>query len=423
MIKLYLLFPLFLNISYSSFSQKQGQPRIDSLLDHLTGYPASKHQVNLYNDLSFTYYSVNAVQGIHYGKRALELAEELKWDSGIADANQMIGMNYYSISDYTQALNYFKITLKLVQKLNYLHRKADVLGRLSIIYNEQGDYPKAMELALMSMKISEENGFPACIANACYDLGAIYNIQGDSAKALEYYKRALIIFKDINHKDGEANTINDIGTVYAFYELDTSFSFFQKALQLNQSLGLNRNVARNFANIGVYYMWKKEYAKALDYTFRSTVFVERVNDKRGMATNLANLGFNYLEIAKDSNNKQLPDSLRSKNKVLQKSISCLHKAIKISEDAGLPYFLMYLFESLSEAEAMSGNYQEALNSYRKHSTLKDSIFSTESNKKLKAFEIEEEGKIKQSQIKVQSLQLATAKKEKIGLFSGLVLWG
>ena len=62
------------------------------------------YKLNLLNDLSFAYKAINADEGMKYGQQGLILAQQLEWEKGMTNADEMIGVNYYSKSDYTKAL-------------------------------------------------------------------------------------------------------------------------------------------------------------------------------------------------------------------------------------------------------------------------------------------------------------------------------
>ncbi len=89
---------LFCFTSFFSFinlcdaQEKQGQARIDSLLAQLPLANEDTSKVNLLVDLSFTYRAINPEEGISLGKQASELAKELKWSKGIADANMRLSV-------------------------------------------------------------------------------------------------------------------------------------------------------------------------------------------------------------------------------------------------------------------------------------------------------------------------------------------
>ena len=66
--KYFFLFLMTILFQYPSSAQKQGQARIDSLLTQLPKVAEDSSKVNLLVDISFTYYSINPVEGIKMGE-------------------------------------------------------------------------------------------------------------------------------------------------------------------------------------------------------------------------------------------------------------------------------------------------------------------------------------------------------------------
>ena len=126
---------LNVGMSLQSLAQKQGQSRIDSLQALLPIAKEDTSKVNLLNDLSFTFYSINPDEGIYYGKQGLELAEKLNWKKGMARANNVIGVNYgFGKSDYPDLLKYDLISLKIYEELEDKIGIAGNLNDIALVY-------------------------------------------------------------------------------------------------------------------------------------------------------------------------------------------------------------------------------------------------------------------------------------------------
>jgi tetratricopeptide (TPR) repeat protein len=410
-------------VSFCLIAQKQGQPRIDSLLLQLPKAVADSNEVNLLNDLSFDYKAIDADEGIQYGQLALSLAEKLKWKKGMADADEMIGVNYYIGSDYSKALEYYEKALGIAKEINYKPGIADIIEHLSVIYNEQGDFPKAMEYDLNALRMNEELDNKNGIANTLYDIGNIYVDQNDIAKAMEYFNKALKMFEELNNNEGEANTLNDMGVAVsdigsADNESDSKgLEYYNKAIEINEKLGYKRSIARNLGNIGEYYIAQKDYLKALQFAFKSLGIFEKLEDKRSIALDLGNIGEYYLYTAEDTGGKALPDSLRNKRAVLNTAINYLKQSNKINKEEGLLFYLESFSMNLSDAESLLGNYKDALESYKQHSLINDSIFSLTSNRKIASLETKQQADLKEKEIvilnKDKQIQVSEIKRQRL----------
>jgi two-component system NtrC family sensor kinase len=150
-----ILFLAFFMIAFHALSQKQGQPRIDSLLQRLAGSKEDTNKVKLLNDLSFTYCTINSDEGIKFGMQCLSLAGRLQWKPGIAKAYDVLGMNYhFGKADYPRALDYYLKSLKISEEVNDKHRMAMSYNRLGTIYYRLSELEKALDYYQKSIKIS-----------------------------------------------------------------------------------------------------------------------------------------------------------------------------------------------------------------------------------------------------------------------------
>ena len=88
-------------------AQKQGQPLIDSLLLELPKAKEDTNKVHILYEISFAFLNIDPDSGIMYGNQQLALAEKLEWEKGIALADNALGINYITRSDYARGLQYY----------------------------------------------------------------------------------------------------------------------------------------------------------------------------------------------------------------------------------------------------------------------------------------------------------------------------
>lgn len=160
-IKAMVAFAVILLFSYfTTFAQKQGQARIDSIYNYLkNNSEKDTNRVNALCDISFTYYSINPQKGVEVGIEALAIAEQLKFIPGQAKANRFIGVNYYGLSDYTGAIQYYKKALHAETKLNNKRGMGSNLMNIGLIYTSQSDYGKALDYYFKSLRLFEQINF------------------------------------------------------------------------------------------------------------------------------------------------------------------------------------------------------------------------------------------------------------------------
>lgn len=339
-------------------------------------------------DLTYYYYDANPEKGIEYGKKGLELSQKLDWKKGSAKLNTYLGANYYTKSDYPKALEYWLKALSLNEALG--NKKDYALNLLNVgrIYLGQKNYTKTLDFYLKALKISEELKDKINVPLILGEIGSAYLAQNNFPKALEYYSKALSIYKDHNDKSG---------------------------------------ISQNTGNIGTAYMLSGDYPKALEYYFKAYPMDKELGDKSSMSIELGNIGEAYLNIYQDTSVKfsltpvNLPgiDILegneatipKDKNLLLRKAIAYLNSSVALSTEIGFLNALQEYSKVLSDAQALLGNYKEALETYKKFSIIRDSVFSTENNAKISNLEWRRETELKEEQIAVQQLQIIADKKE------------
>jgi tetratricopeptide (TPR) repeat protein len=372
----FLLLLITFPIAHQSPAQRQGQERIDSLLVGLPKSRVDTNKVKLLIDLSHTYYSINPDEGLRYGKSALALAEKLAWKKGIANAYRTIGGNYgFGKSDYATALEY---SLKGLQQFRDIDDKtgtARMLSDIGVIHWYLSQYPDALKYYFDALRINEEIGNKPDIAVTLCNIGIVYNSQKEYQKALNYITKANSIDEQMGNKGGIAANLGDIGELYRnLNNPEKALEYNFKSLQLYKELGDKNGIARDLGNIGVIYAEQKDYRKALEYHFQSLAISEELGVKIETAASLGNIGNIYLELARDT--------AKGKTATLQKAKAYTDSAIQISKEIGDLNTLSSCYNQLSEIQALLGDNNGALASYKNFSVLKDSMFNIEKNKKL-----------------------------------------
>ena len=142
-----LLLPLF------SFGQKEGQAKVDSILNVLPTTKQDTLRVKLLNELSYTYDNINPESGLKYGHEALQLAKKLKWANGIGMAYKCIGNNYSTKSDFKKALSFYEKSLQSGADKKVL---SFTILSIGLVYTYQSNYAKEQEYNFQALKMLEK---------------------------------------------------------------------------------------------------------------------------------------------------------------------------------------------------------------------------------------------------------------------------
>lgn len=335
-----LLCTLFLIIGLTSQAQKLGLELIDSLLTELPAAKEDTNKVKMLYKIAYTYPYFNPDEGIQFGKQALELAEKLNWQLGVADAYAALGANLANKADYPGALNYEYKALKIYEELNDLSRKAGMLRNIAIV--------------LRASKNRE--------------------------KALEYAQNALSIYRQLKDSINMAVMYGNIANVY--YSLKNKEKVLEnnfQALELYEHLRNEQGTARIVGNIANFYAEEGDYNKAMVYYFDALRRETKIGNQNGVTRNMGNIGETYLDIYKNYNETIRTDSLIPKGRQnnLFKALDYLEKTIKSARELHQIDFYLAFGEVLSEAYSFSGKTQNAYDLYKAYIFVRDSVYNVE----------------------------------------------
>ncbi len=462
-----LLFTVLIVISSQLLlSKKQGQEKLDSLLNVLPKAKKDTAQVSLMSELSREIQFTNPDKGIKYGERGVKLATELDWEKGIADNNVAIGLNYtlgksdfakgklyfekalktYEELDlkqelgktlvnigivfqnqslYTEAIEKYEEALVLFEQLKEEERIASTLGNIGFIYRSQSDYAKALGYYQRSLSIFEKLGNKNGIATNLGNIGMLYDYQSDYSRAIDYYKKALVIKKELGDKMGEAALLANIGSVYlAQNNYDSALQNFELSVDLFEDLGNRYGVASLLSNIGIVHQYKYEYIEALENYKEAINIYDELGSRTGVASNLGNIGELYFSLSQDSVMSEIRKTnyLISLNKQenLSKSISNYSEAIKILEEVGDLYTRYKFILGLSNSYQLNGDYEKSLEMYKEYVILKDSVFTEKSQSQIANLEAIRENENKDKELEIQNLEITQAKNERWAFIGGAI---
>lgn len=434
-IKAMVAFAVILLFSYfTTFAQKQGQARIDSIYNYLkNNSEKDTNRVNALCDISFTYYSINPQKGVEVGIEALAIAEQLKFIPGQAKANRFIGVNYYGLSDYTGAIQYYKKALHAETKLNNKRGMGSNLMNIGLIYTSQSDYGKALDYYFKSLRLFEQINFQKGLS-ACYgNIVLVYMETGDNDKALEFAFKALEIDKIMGNDGGQARHLGNIGVLYTHkQELDKAMQYLNEALTKYKLVDDQRGVANIIGNIAGSYIKKKEFDTAIQYIKESIASYEKLNSKKDVGANTLNLSNAYIEMYKSNYQSKLIGKGQNK---LDIAMDNTEKALAISQELKETYLERDARSQLYEIQKLKGNKAQALIEFEKYVALRDTINGQENKKdilrKELLFEFDKkaaedsiknaaEKQLQLAQIEAQKANLIVERTKRNGLIAGII---
>lgn len=374
-------------------------------------------RLDLLNSLSYLYYQTDPEQGIHTATEALLLAGKLNRPEGRARAYRNRAINYWSQGRDTLALRDYAAALALYTESGNRNEKAKVYNGLALVYYNLGDfltalmyhekgldtfktlkdtasiarsynnigviylylsdYPRALEAFLQTLSLTEDD---AGSGDALANIGLVYKNLENYPQALHYHRQALSIYRTAGNLQGEANTLGNIGTALDLMGRPTeALDAYQQALSINTKIGNKRRIAGDLTNIGVVYTGTGDYAKAEDFLNQAVAMYEHANAP-------ANQSIALLYLAEVAEKKNPTGSLRQQG--LHKALQLQQKALGLAQQAGALERESEAWLSLSSTYEKTGKPLDALEAYRTHIGLRDSIYGAEKKQEITRMQLQ-----------------------------------
>lgn len=410
--KLLLLF-LF---SFTLFVSAQNKV-IDSLTIQLKNAKSDIVKAKTLNNIANEYKTTNPKLMLDYANKALLLSRKIGFKIEEGHAHQNIGNAHMMISNYALALDNFskaqtifenEMPLGAGQNIKEIKEGlARAYGSIGFVFMEQSNYAKALQFNFKALKIFEETKNNEKLSRIYNNIGVIYKSLGtkdDLFKALVYYEKCLAIQEKI--KDPNiGTTTNNIGLVYLEKkDFTKALEYFNKAQLYFDKYPNPYAIADLNYNYGYYYKEVNNTNKAIEYTNKALNGYSNIENKFGIAKTYANLGAIYLVQKKYDN-----------------ALSCTNKGLVLANELKIFDQIQTFEKTLSEIYEKQNNLTEALKHYKLYSVAKDSVANAETVKNsIRAemnFDFDRKEMLqKESQIKREVVFQEQAKSNRLKIF-------
>jgi class 3 adenylate cyclase/Tfp pilus assembly protein PilF len=275
-----------------------------------------------------------------------------------------------SYTDAVAAQRYAEEALALSNRLQFGVGIARSQNALGVAARIQGLYAVAAEYHFDALRKSESLSDTSGIALALHNIGRVYEAQRESEKGLEYLRRALELRLRLPKPLSTdiaidiAETKHYMGNCFGNKrEFDSAYRYYTEAKTLRERLNDRRGTATLINNIGWILRLQRHYDSSLVMFQAAYVVYDSLGDMRGRALTLDNTGIVYFERG---------EFMASKN--------ALQRALEYAQNAADRREINDLYAALANTHEAMGDFREA-NTYRRlRDELKDSLFNERSSK-------------------------------------------
>lgn len=293
------------------------------------------------------------------------------------------------IENLFKAEKLFKNNLAISQKNKYQKGIAESYENLGLIYYYQGNYELNHKYTVLAIKAYQSQGKLNKVAKAYGDFG--YQMKRRNlTEAIRYMQKGIRLAEELKDEIELKILYDNYGLLKEMrIEYDSAYYFYNKSLILKREQKDSIGIPYSLNKIGFLNLTEKKFEEAKKYFDEAYKIRLEIDDKIGIAENL-NLYGSYYYQTKD----------------LEKSIQYFNQAIDYSKKHNYTYLTQDNLERISEVYESNANFKEALNNYKKYIVYKDSLANKELRIKQAEFDTKFETEEKERQILLQRAQLA-----------------
>ncbi len=224
---------------------------------------ADTNKVKALNDLAWELKYDYPKKSYEICQEGLELAQQLHFFSGIANAYKIKGILYDGASDFPKSIAAYD------KAIFYFRKEEDKLGiakvevNIAMLYRKFRRNKEAIQKFNQSLSVFRQYNFIQGEYLIHSNLAVSYNELEEHKKALEHIQQAYIIMKKLGIED--PNIYGNLGNSYQFLKKpDEAIRYYEKAIQLEN----NQRSAVWLHDLGLTYESKGDLKKAKTYYLR-----------------------------------------------------------------------------------------------------------------------------------------------------------
>lgn len=251
----------------------------DSLKSELSNSNDST-KVRIYSKLSEYFLDSIYDQSLSFADQAYLLSNKNRWLWGEADAENLMGIAYYNMTEYSKSLTYFKRSLNKRKLIGTKEDLAASYNNIAMVYLEYENYELAIDCINNSMSINLEEGLEVDVAGNLHNLAAIYWEKNDYQTAIDYSKEALSIYEAIGKVDELADTYNNLGNLYSkVNKPGEARDYLEKAHKRYTMDGNSKGIATAKLNIAELLFTLNRYNEANQYLTDALLIAQSIQSK------------------------------------------------------------------------------------------------------------------------------------------------
>lgn len=262
----------------------------------------------------------------------------------------------------------------------------EALYHIGLAHFKNTSLSEAADFFYRSAQLWEKSGDKPLELSRAYELlAAIYKTTDRYKDALQYYRQAYRLKSTLNNEQALISTYNGMGNVFRLLnQSDSAIIYLKKSLALARQAKNTLYIAQVTNNLGNIYWQLEQFNEAHNWYATALASFEELGSQHNIREASFNLGM-----------------IAYKQKNYQQAINYFTQSLDVTEEGAPLEHLEWIHQHLGACYAALHQYQKAYEHFDAYDTIKDSLFSLNTQKAIADVREKYETEKKEQALKVE----------------------
>jgi GGDEF domain-containing protein len=325
--------------------------------------------IDTLNDQAWAKRDANPREARLLSNEARTLAETSGYGLGVGRGLTVSSFLHYRAGRFAEALHEGLMALELIESKKDSEWLSRLYNNLGIIYDGLGDRPQAMSWLLKQLELSQELGNKQQEATALHDLGFMTH---DPEQSRSYFQEALEMFRIAG--DGWGVALANINLAEGYLKQDNfeeALRHAQEAISIDGHEGEAVEKAYSAHTLGNIYAAQKNFSEALGHYHQALHFIHEGMGDGSLEPNVLLCTGNAYQALGET----------------KRALSYFNEALQLAQKMDFPVAIYQTHEALASYYKTTHTFEQALHHFEQFHHLKEKIFNSESEQKMRAMEV------------------------------------
>jgi signal transduction histidine kinase len=217
-------------------------------------------------------------ESLEYATRAYQLAREIGYQEGIADAMNRIGNVHYLLSNYDEVLVNYMEAARIATRLNDHMRKGMYLNNIGLLYRDLSLHDSAAVYFHMALEEKIVHGDKNLISSTLGNLGKLYRDTDSTGRAMEYFSLQLDIAIELENYKMAAEIYRLMGeTSYLDGQYEESLRYLAASLNHAKDVNDTVSIAHSYYQLARTLLSTRDFRDAAGNIRKSMELAEKIS--------------------------------------------------------------------------------------------------------------------------------------------------